>query len=220
MKKVLVALFFIGSIAHVGQGAVPPSLNPGFWCPGQITLADQRVVAGEINYDLKYNAIQVRHNGVVRTYTAEKIAHFTLFDLVKHRERHYVAIDHQLDEGYQRKTFFEVLTEGDVTILRKSKYVRKPRVTEDQRAPHIYLNAVCRHDYYAYNQGDFFEIDDFKGQILPRMTDYEGLVQDYIKRCKLKLRKINEQMRVVHLYNQLCSQQANEGAVTEILNSR
>ena len=220
MKKVLVALFFIGSFIHSGQCAPPNSLSSGFWCPGQVTLADRQVVSGEINYDLKYNAIQVRHNGVVRTYTAEKIAHFTLFDLVKHRERRYVAIDHQLDEGYQRKTFFEVLTEGDLTILRKSRYVRKPRVTEDKRAPHIYLNAVCRHDYYAYNQGEFFEIDDFKGQILPRMTDYEDLVQNYIKRCKLKLRKINEQMRVVHLYNQLCGQRANEGAVTEMLNGR
>ncbi len=217
MKKVLVALLFISGIAHLGHCAASPYLNQGFWCPGQVTLANQRVVEGEINYDLKYNAIQVRHDGVVRTYTAEKIAHFTMFDQVKHRERHYVAIDHQLDEGYQRKTFFEVLTEGDVTILRKSKYVRKPRVTEDQRAPHIYLNAVCRHDYYAYNQGEFFEIDDFKEQVLPLMTSYEDLVQDYIKRCKLKLRKINEQMRVVHLYNQLCSQQANEGAVTEML---
>ena len=217
MKKVLVVWLFISGIVRTGQCAPPPSLSQGFWCPGQVILENQQVVFGEINYDLKYNAIQVRNNGVVRTYTAEKIAHFTLFDLVKHRERRYVAIDHQLEEGYQRKTFFEVLTEGDVTILRKSKYVRKPRVTEDQRAPHIYLNAVCRHDYYAYNQGDFFEIEDFEEQILPRMTDYEDLVQDYIKRCKLKLRKINEQMRVVHLYNQLCGQRANEGALTEVL---
>ncbi len=217
MKKVLVVLFFISGIVHTGQCALPPPLSQGFWCSGQVTLVDQQVVTGEINYDLKYNAIQVRNNGVMRTYTAEKIAHFTLFDLVKHRERHYVAIDQQLDEGYQRKTFFEVLTEGDLTILRKSKYVRKPRVTEDQRAPHIYLNAVCRHKYYAYNQGDFFEIDDFKAQVLPRMTGYEDLVQKYIRQCKLKLRKINEQMRVVHLYNQLCSQQASEGAVTEML---
>lgn len=217
MKKVLVALFFISGITHLGQCAPPSYLNYGFWCPGQVTLANQRVIEGEINYDLKYNAIQVRENGTVRTYTAEKIDHFKIFDQIKHRERSYVAIDHQLAEGYQRKTFFEVLTEGDVTILRKSKYVRKPRITEDQRAPHIYLNAVCRHDYYAYNQGEFFEIDDFKNQILPLMSGHQDLIGDYIKRCKLKLRKINEQMRVVHLYNQLCNQQTNKGAVTEML---
>jgi hypothetical protein len=216
MKKVLLALLLIGT-THLTRGATLPHLNQSLWYPGQVTLADQNVVVGEINYDLKYNAIQVRRHGVVRTYTAEKIAHFTLFDQAKHRERHYVAIDHQLTEGYQRKTFFEVLTEGDLTILRKSKYIRRPRVTEDQRAPHIYLNAVCRHAYYAYNQGEFFEIDDFTEQVLPLMTDYEDLVQDYIRQCKLKLRKISEQMRVVHLYNQLRSQQANKGAVTEAL---
>ncbi len=216
MKNVLLAFLLIGT-THLIQGATPPHANQGLWHPGQVTLADQNVVAGEINYDLKYNAIQVRRHGVVRTYTAEKIAHFKLFDQAKHRQRHYVAIDHQLTEGYQRKTIFEVLTEGDLTILRKSKYVRRPRVTEDQRAPHIYLNAVCRHAYYAYNQGNFFEIEDFTEQVLPLMTDYEDLVQDYIRRCKLKLRRISEQMRVVHLYNQLRSQQANGGAVTEAL---
>ena len=214
MKQLSLVLMLI--FVSIIQGFSSP-INQGLWCSGQVVLKDQQVVKGEISYDLKFNAIQVRADGIVRTYTAENVAHFRLFDQIKHRDRRYVAIDHQLDEGYQRRTFFEVLTEGDLTVLRKTKYVRKPRVTEDFRAPHIYLNAVCKHTYYGFSGSRFFEIDNFKEQVLPLMNRYEDLVSDYIKQCKLKLRKIHEQMRVVHLYNQLCSQQANEGAVTEVL---
>ena len=213
MKKLFVILSVL--VSAVQSFSFP--IDQGFWCPGEVTLANQQVIEGEISYDLRFNAVQVRSNGVVYTYTAEKIVHFQLFDQIKHRERHYVAIDHQLDEGYQRKTFFEVLTDGDLTILRKTKYLRKPRVTEDFRAPHVYLNAVCKHTYYAFSEGEFFEINSFKEQILPRMSRHEDSVNDYIKQCGLKLRKIHEQMRVVHLYNQLCGQQANKGAVTEML---
>ena len=213
MKHFPVILLLV--LVSVMQGVA--SSYQGFWCSGRVVLKDQQVVTGEVSYDLKFNAIQVRRDGIVQTYTAENVAYFRLFDQVKHRDRRYVAIDHQLDEGYQRRTFFEVLTEGDLTVLRKTRYVRKPRVTEDLRAPHIYLNAVCKHTYYAVSEGQFFRISNFKEQVLPLMERYEDLVSDYIKRCKLSLRKIHEQMRVVHLYNQLCTQQANEGAITEVL---
>ena len=214
MKKYLVVLILVS--VSITQSMSSP-INAGFWCPGSVTLENQQVVSGEVSYDLKFNAVQVRHDGVVRTYTAEKVAYFDLFDQVKHRDRHYVAIDHQVYEGYQRRTFFEVLTDGDLTILRKTKYVRKPRVTEDFRAPHIYLNAVCKHTYYAFSEGKFFEISDFKEQVLPLMSEHEATVNHYIEQCKLKLRKVHEQMRVVHLYNQLCSQEASRGAVTEMM---
>ena len=214
MKKCLVILVTL--LISAAQSISSP-INRGFWCPGSVTLENQQVVSGDVSYDLKFNAVQVRQNGIVHTYTAEKVAHFDLYDQIKHRDRHYVAIDHRLDEGYQRKTFFEVLTEGNLTILRKTKYVRKPRVTEDFRAPHIYLNAVCKHTYYAFSEGQFFKIDNFKTQILPLMSQYEDMVNDYIRECRLKLRKVHEQMRVVHLYNQLCNQQANQGAVTEVI---
>ena len=214
MKKCLVIV--VSLLLSTVQG-FSASIDHGFWCRGSVTLENQQVVTGEVSYDLKFNAVQVRRNGVVHTYTAENVAHFNLFDQIKHRERSYVAIDHQLDEGYERKTFFDVLTDGDLTILRRTKYLRRPRVTEDFRAPHIYLNAVCKHTYYAFSNGEFFEIEDFKEQVLPLMNRHEEVVSDYIDHCKLKLRKVHEQMRVVHLYNQLCSQQANKGAVTEVL---
>nr|WKN39874.1 hypothetical protein K4G66_14355 [Tunicatimonas sp. TK19036] len=194
-------LFFFCFFAQSTWATALPQY--GFWCSGRITLENNEVLEGEISYDLKFDAIQIKKGGIVRTYTAQNINSFEMFDPIKYRHRKYVSIDHAMGEGYKRKTFFEVLADGKLTVLRKSKYVRRPRVTEDFRAPHIYLNVVCRHTYYIYKEGEFMEVDDFQGQVLPLMRSHQREIADYVQRCDLKLREIHEQMRVVNLYNQL-----------------
>jgi len=187
----------------------------GFWCTGRVTMENDVVLEGDISYDLKFEALQVKTGNVTRTFTAENIAVFEIFDPIKYRHRKYVALDYAMDEGYKRKTFFEVLADGEITILRKSRYLRRPRVTEDFRAPHVYLNSVCRHTYYLYRAGKFTEIEDFHGQVLPLMNAHHREVRDYIRRCDLKLREIGEQMRIVNLYNQLMLAEKNDDFVSE-----
>ena len=189
----------------------------GVWCTGKVILDNDVVLEGKFSYDLKFEALQVKTGDLVRTYTAENIVDFEMFDPIKYRHRKYVAVDHSMKEGYKRKTFFEVLSDGEITILRKSKYVRRPRVTEDFRAPHIYLNAVCRHTYYIYHQEKFTELEDFRAQVMPLMSSYQQEVNDYVQKCRLKLKEIHEQMRVINLYNQLASQQTDPQFISESL---
>ncbi len=190
--------------------------NHGLWCNGRLTLDNGEVIEGEINYDIKFEVIQVRNNGTVRAFTAENIAHFTMFDPVKYRQRDFVAIDHQMALGYERKTLFEVITNGQIAVLRKTRYVRKPRATEDYRAPHVYLNTVCKHDYFAMNGSELAEINNFEAEVLPWMQRYEPEINRYIKDSKLKLKKIQEQMRVVNLYNQLCDKNRFENTQADL----
>lgn len=187
----------------------------GFWCSGQVTLENDVVLEGDISYDLKFDALQIKKDGIIRTYTAQNIAAFEIFDPIKYRHRKYVAIDYAMGEGYDRKTFFEVLSDGELMVLRKSKYIRRPRVTEDFRAPHIYLNVVCRHTYYVYREGEFMEVEDFQSQVLPLMRSHHRQIKDYVQRCDLKLREIHEQMRVVNLYNQLVAIGETDKLLTE-----
>lgn len=178
--------------------------NYGLWCNGQVTLENGEVIEGEINYDLKFEVIQIRDNGIVRAFTAEGVSYFTMFDPIHYQQRDYVSLEHQLDFGYKRKAFFEIVAEGQITILRNSKYIRRPRITEDYRAPHIYLNAVCRHSYFALRGEEWVEIRDFEAQVLPWMNDFDQEIDHYIETTKLKLKYVQAQMRVVNLYNQLC----------------
>ena len=208
-----ICLLFFCSITQFSIASGFP--QAGFWCSGRITLENDVVLEGDISYDLKFEALQVKTGNLVRTYTAENIAVFEIFDPIKYRHRKYVAVDHIMDEGYQRKTFFEVLADGEITILRKSRYLRRPRITEDFRAPHVYLNTVCRHTYYIYQGGQFTEIEDFQSQVLPLMKSHQREIKKYVKRCELKLKEIHEQMRVVMLYNQLAMNEQGGDFISE-----
>ncbi len=177
--------------------------DDGLWCNGRIELDNGELLEGEINYDLKFEVIQIRTNGMLRAFTAENVVHFSLFDPVKYRQRDYVSLEYEVSEAYKRKTFFEVVADGNLTVLRKSRYVRRPRITEDNRAPHIYLNNVCRHSYFVVKDQKWTEIDNFKTTVLSWMDDFEQEIDQYISQHRLKLKNLTDRMRVVSVYNQL-----------------
>lgn len=175
----------------------------GLWCIGRVTLENGEVIEGEINYDLRFEVVQVRDNGIIRAFTAEGIMQFTMFDPVSYLQRDFISLNHQLESGYERKALFEIIADGEITVLRKSEYIRRPRIMESRRASHVYLNTVCKHHYYAIKSDEILEINDFKAEILPWMNQYEQEVNNYIKKGKVRLRSIKEQLQVVGFYNQL-----------------
>lgn len=176
----------------------------GLWCDGKLLLENGQTLEGELSYDLKFEVVRVKNNGMTQAFTAESIAYFELFDPIKQIHRKYVSVDTPVYPNYQRRAFFEVISHGELAMLRKSEYVRRPRITEDMRAPHIYLNTVCKHTYFMHEENSGLTlINDFEEEILPLMHRYEDEVEKYIKRCKLKMKKVHEQLRVVNLYNML-----------------
>lgn len=176
----------------------------GLWCKGQAMLENGDVLEGQISFDLKFQVVRVKSNGIVHAYTAESLAYFEMYDHIKKIGRKYVSVDSPVHPGYSRKAFFEVISHGTLSYLRQSEYIRRPRATEDMRAPHVYLNSVCRHIYYIHDEEEgLVRVNDFSEEVLPRMDSFEEEVDDYIDRCHLSLRKLHEQVRVINLYNQL-----------------
>lgn len=176
----------------------------GLWCSGSAVLENGEALTGEISFDLKFQVVRVKRNGIMQAYSAEKMAYFEIYDHIKKINRKYVSVDTPLYGGYSRKAFFEVISHGELSYLRRSEYVRRPRATEDMRAPHIYLNTVCRHVYYVHDEEEgLAKVGNFKEEVVPMMERYQKQVDEYIDRCQISLRKLHEQVRVVNLYNQL-----------------
>lgn len=189
-------LLFLTDTAYAAYGY-------GLWCNGYVKLDDGEILEGEINYDLKFEVIQIKTNGMVRAFTAENVSHFSIFDPIKHRQRDYISLAYEVSNAYKRRTFFEVVADGSITVLRKSRYIRRPRITEDYRAKHIYLNTVCKHSYFAVKGSQWAEIEQFEPTVLAWMDDFEKEIDQYINKYKLKLKKLNEKMHIVSIYNQL-----------------
>ena len=178
----------------------------GLWCQGKALLENGDLLEGEISLDLKFEVVRVKKDGFVHAYTAQSVAYFELFDHIKKINRKYISVENKVHPGYERKSFFEVISHGELSFLRQSEYVRRPRATEDIRAPHVYLNSICKHIYYMHDQEEgLLRIQNFRKEVIPRMVGYEEEVNNYIKSCRLTLRKVHEQVRVFNLYNQLCT---------------
>jgi len=176
----------------------------GLWCDGQLMLEDGKSVTGKISYDVKYEVVRLKMKNTVYAYSAEKLAYFEMQDPIKKIHRKFVSLEAPVHPGYSRKTFFEIISFGALDFLRKSEYIRRPRTTEDLRAPHIYLNAVCKHNYFIFDPKEgLLEIDNFREEVLPLMKEFAYEVSQYINRCNLRLVKVHEQVRVINLYNQL-----------------
>ncbi len=199
MKKLYVLVVL--ALMSVNAMALP---DYGLWCNGKALLENGTTLEGEISYDLKFEVVRIKINGITNAYSAESMAYFELYDPIKQIHRKYVSVESPIYPNYHRKAFFEVISHGELAMLRRSEYVRRPRVTEDMRAPHIYLNTVCKHIYYVHEEETgLIPIEDFKEEILPRMDRYQEEVTEYIDRCHLRLKKVHEQLRVVNLYNML-----------------
>jgi len=176
----------------------------GLWCSGHAVLENGKTISGEVSFDLKFQVVRLRKNGMVQAYSAESMAYFELFDSIKKIHRKYVSVESPVHPGYSRKAFFEVISHGKLSYLRRSEYVRRPRATEDMRAPHVYLNTVCRHVYYVHDEtSGLRRIFNFKKEVLPMMHSFREEVETYIERCHMSLLKVHEQVRVMNLYNQL-----------------
>ncbi|MFP4091420.1 MAG: hypothetical protein ACLFUB_20605 [Cyclobacteriaceae bacterium] len=199
MKKILILALVFLLVNKVEAG-----FDTGLWCNGKLILEDGRVRHGAISYDVKFEVVRIQNRGMTRAYTAENVAFFEIDDPIKNLTRRFVALPSQVYPGYERRAFFEVISHGELSMLRKSEYVRRPRATEDMRAPHVYLNVVCNHTYYIHHAEEgLVEIQDFKEQVLPRMARYQKEVDKYISDCRFRLQKLHEQVRVFNLYNQL-----------------
>ena len=199
MKKI--NLLIVALLLSVNAMAI---YDHGLWCNGHAVLENGEVLLGEVSFDLKFQVVRVRKNGMTQAYSAENMAYFELYDHIKKINRKYVSVDSPVHPGYSRKAFFEVISHGELSYLRRSEYVRRPRATEDMRAPHIYLNTVCRHIYYVHMKKEgLTRVSNFEEEVLPLMESYEKQVDEYIDRCNLSLRRLHEQVRVVNLYNQL-----------------
>lgn len=185
---------------------VEARFDVGLWCNGRLMFEDGRIEEGLVSYDLKFEVVRIRQDGITKAYTAESVAFFEINDPIKQMNRRFIALPFPVYEGYRRLAFFEVISHGALALLRKSEYVRRPRATEDMRAPHVYLNVVCNHTYFMHDPEEgLIQIMDFHQQVLPRMHEHRRAIDNYIRECHLKLNRLHEQVRVFNLYNQLAA---------------
>lgn len=171
------------------------------WHDGKLVLEAGDTIRGTIKYDLQ-DLLQVKHNGRLESFTARKVVFFEIFDQTYKRYRNFYSLPFSPTGGYKTPVFFEVLTEGKITVLTREKIEYRT-----YSSPFFYYGGyssrlVLVNIYYLLKENG--SIEQFSG----RRNDWYDLMgnrqndmHEYAKENHLDLDRKYDLKRVIDYYN-------------------
>jgi hypothetical protein len=158
---------------------------------------------GKIKYDLKQDLIQYNlPNQRTDAFSARKVLFFEIFDETVRRYRQFFALPYTNQAQYRTPVFFELLTEGKLTLL-----AREAIEFRTYSSPY-YLGSYSReilvyHYFFLDNDGNIEEFKGSKADLLSMMGRKSDDVEKYMKENRLKIDDKYDFARIVAYYNSI-----------------
>jgi len=198
MKTAIVATFLI-FIHHLGFSQAFPS---ELWHEGKMVLVTEEVIFGMIKYDQVKGIVQVEVGEKIYTYSPKAIFHFKIYDATADSYRIFYSLPYGLVTSYKTPVIFEVLIEGNITLLSREYIVTKS--VQDPFSLGSYPREVLVYDYYFLDkEGNITEYTMKKKDLYNALSKRRSQVAEYMKTNKLRHDKRNDLIRVILFYNAL-----------------
>lgn len=176
-----------------------------YWHAGKAVLDSGDTLRGNIKYDMQSDILQIQIENKLESFTARKILFFEIFDGTVKRYRNFYSLPYSAAGQYKVPIFFELMTEGDVTLL-----CREALEYRTSTSPFYYYGTYSRlvlvYKYFILR--DNGNIEEFKGKKndwYDLMRKKQSEVEQFVKSNKLDLDDKYELQRVVEYYNSLFS---------------
>lgn len=173
------------------------------WHDGKVVLDSGDTLKGKIKYDLKQDLIQYNvPNQRTDAFSARKVLFFEIFDESVHRYRQFFALPYTNQAQYRTPVFFELLTEGKLTLL-----AREAVEFRTYSSPY-YLGSYSReilvyHYFFLDNEGNIEEFKGSKTDLLALMGRKSDDVEKFMKTNRLKIDDKYDFARIVAYYNSI-----------------
>ena len=175
------------------------------WHDGKVILDSGDTIKGTIKYNLQ-DLLQVRHQNQMESFSARKVLLFEIFDQGYKRYRTFYSLPYSPSGGYKSPVFFEVLTEGKITVLTREKIEYRTY----SYSPFMYggysTRMVLVNIYFLLK--DNGNIEDFSGKRndwFDLMGNRADEIHDYAKENKLDFDRKYDLKRIIDYYNSLFS---------------
>jgi len=191
-------LLFLTSTA-LAQHEWPSEL----WHDGKMVLVTGDTLKGRLKYDFQQNLVQyIVNDKQAEIYTARKILFFEIFDETVHKYRKFFVLPYSNASNYKSPFFFELLGEGDITLL--SREFLEYKTVSNAFYGASYARLVQTYQYYLLK--DNGNIEDFRGNkndLIGLMGTKGKVVDKYIKENRLDFDDKYDVARIVAYYNSL-----------------
>lgn len=204
MKRLtlLLSLLLVTFISQAQQS------SENVWHWGEIDLVTGETVTGKLKYNLADENVLILVNDVVRSYHVNKVEAFAIKDASSSKSRYFFSIRHTLNHDYSRQHFFELLAEGQVSLLTRQELVKKVRYNNG-----VNPQFAGRHSYAVLEETENYFLMDSKGKIqacdntnkavLHFFKDENKKLREFMKINKLDVSIRQDMVYVVEYYNKL-----------------
>jgi len=205
MKGVILLLLIISLSLNVFSQEFPSELLH----EGKVTLVNGDTLEGKIKYDLDNDLIQIVVNNTIQTFSARKIAYFSIYDASVEMFRTFYSIPYEIQPNYEIPLLFEVLFEGKLSLLAREVIVTEtvPQYSYAYRSSINMTRTKLAYEFYFLDQkGNFVKYNMKKPELYELMSRKEPQIKNYIKKNKLKTDSRRDLVRITAYYNALLDQ--------------
>lgn len=173
---------------------------------GWLVTEDQDTVRGDVKYDMETNAVQVViNNEKVNTYSSKKILYFEIYDNVLKTYRQFYAIPYQVESNYKVPILFEVLYEGQISLLVREKIIMStdPYSQAYFNGPAASSEKLSFTYYFVDTEGNMTVYNGKKNHLFEILDKNSDQVKKYVKSNRLKTDEMRDIVRITAFYNSL-----------------
>lgn len=172
---------------------------------GMAVLVEGDTIYGRIKYDFENDLIQLNLNEVMRTYSSRKLLYFEIYDDVVESFRYFYALPYGVRTGYKVPIIFEILYEGELTLLAREFIVQEtvPQWGYYTRGMGYAGLRLSYEYYYLRKNGEIMPYNQKKKELYDVMAKRSTEVKQYMKQNRLRYDRRNDLVRVTAFYNQL-----------------
>lgn len=174
-----------------------------YWHDGKVVLDVGDTLPGKIKYSIDQDIIQVESKGVLKSFTARKAVFYEIFDAVTGRYRQFYSLPFSPNNSYKSPTFFELLTEGKLTLLTREA-LENQTTNSGYYGYGGYSRIVLVNKYYVLNdKGDIQAFSGKKNDLFMLMQSRESEIKKFIKTSRLDSDNKSDLTRIFAYYNTL-----------------
>ncbi len=212
MKVFVTSLFLFIAIAAQGQN-LSYKFPSELWHKGEVTLSDGSLLKGNVKYSLEEDYIQVNVNSQIQTLAANQLRMVRIYQEDISRYRVFYAIPFKNKYGYKRPQLFELVFEGETSLLARERILLTTTRTNDPffrggwgYNPYAMPRStkILEHELFIINpKGKISQLTTNRNDVIYAFDGQHAQLRKIIKSQKLKMSRIDDLITLVDEYNKL-----------------
>lgn len=186
--------------------------NPKMWNRGELFLTNGEVLEGELNYNWKAEIVQLRHDDVIKAYSAHQVKAFSYLDNQQSALRKFVTAEYPVDKSFSRSLFLEEFVSGSLTVYRRLRHMHELIKSSN---PAIYgidedvVKDVDNFDYFVSVDNNLISLTDFPRDLWPRMRhEFNEELNQFALRMQINTSSTLARLLLINQYNHLKTRDA------------